>query len=108
MIVSPSSSTSASAAIVWSVISPAGTITHAVRGLSSFETNSSERRRTGGTVVDQSLDGVRRDVIGDAVVSVLHQPPDETGAHPSKPNHSELHRRLRSCFFAGVCESARH
>jgi hypothetical protein len=41
MIVSPSSSTSASEAIVLSVMSPAGTMTHAARGFSSFATNSS-------------------------------------------------------------------
>ncbi len=40
MIVSPGSSTSASAAIVLSVISPAGTITHAVRGFSSLAAKS--------------------------------------------------------------------
>ncbi len=41
MITSPSSSTSASERIVFAVMSPAGTITHTVRGFSSFETNSS-------------------------------------------------------------------
>ena len=40
MIVSPGSSTSASAVIVLSVMSPAGTITHAARGFSSFSAKS--------------------------------------------------------------------
>src|SRR5438270_4653656 len=40
MIASPSSNTSATALIVLSVISPAGTITHAARGFSSFTANS--------------------------------------------------------------------
>ena len=41
MITSPGSNTSATDRIVFDVISPAGTITQAARGVSSFAANSS-------------------------------------------------------------------
>jgi hypothetical protein len=40
MIVSPGSNRSASPPIAWSVISPAGSITHAARGFSSLAAKS--------------------------------------------------------------------
>ena len=70
MIVSPGSSTSASAAIVLSVMSPAGTITQAARGFSSFDDELLERRRADRTVGLERLHRVREDVVADAVVPV--------------------------------------
>ena len=70
MIASPGSSTSASAVIVWSVMSPAGTITQAARGFSSFDDELLERGRAGRAVGLERLDRVREDVVADAAVAV--------------------------------------
>ena len=70
MIVSPGSSTSASAAIVLSVMSPAGTITQAARGFSSFAAKSSSDVAPVGAVGLERLHRVREDVVADAAVPV--------------------------------------
>ena len=100
MIVSPGSSTSASAAIVLSVISPAGTITQTVRGFSSFADEVLERRPRRRAVGGERLHRVRADVVADAAVAVAHQPPDDARAHPAEPDHPELHRHCPSPWSA--------
>ena len=50
-----------------------------------------ERGRAHGTVGRERLYGIGRDVVADAAMTVLHEPPDDPGAHPAEPDHSELH-----------------
>ena len=65
------------------------------RGLSSLEASSSSDRRALGAVRFECLHGIRGDVVADAVMTVAKQPPDEPGAHPAEPDHSQLHWRVR-------------
>ena len=95
MIVSPGSSTSASAVIVFDVMSPAGTITQHRARLLELRREVLERGRAGRAVGLERLDRVRRDVVADAGVPVVHEPADDPGAHPAEPDHSELHGSVR-------------
>ena len=46
----------------------------------------------GGTILDQIRHGVGMGVIDNAGVSVFHESPHDIGAHPTKSDHSELHK----------------
>ena len=70
MITSPGSSTSESAAIVLSVMSPAGTITHAARGFSSFAAKSSSDDEPMAPSASSAFTASGMDVVADAVVPV--------------------------------------
>ena len=87
MIASPRSSRSASSVTVLSVISPAGTITQAARGVELGD-EVVERVGAGRALAGELLDRVGVDVVDDAVVPVAHQPPDEVRAHPPESDHA--------------------
>ncbi len=87
MIASPDSSRSARSLTVDSVISPAGTITHAARGLIKLGDEVVKRVGAGGTLAGELRDRVGVDVEDHALVAVAHQPPDEVRAHPSESDH---------------------
>ena len=91
MIASPDSSRSTSSLTVLSVISPAGTITHAARGLVELGDEVVERVGAGRALAGERRDRVGVDVEDDALVAVAHQPPDEVRAHPSESDHPKLH-----------------
>ena len=52
-----------------------------------------DRVRAGRAVRRQRLDGALVHVVDDAVVPVAHEPAHDVGAHPSEPDHSQLHAR---------------
>ena len=54
-----------------------------------------ERRRTNRLLLNQTGDGLRRAVVDDALVPLLHEPADHVGAHAAQADHSELHRKLQ-------------
>ncbi len=49
-----------------------------------------ERRGSHRSVGDDGRDGLREDVVPDAMVPVTDQPPDDVRTHPAEPDHSEL------------------
>ena len=53
-----------------------------------------QRVRSGRLFLNQIFDHLRRSIEDDARVSALHQAPSHICSHPSKTNHSELHRSL--------------
>ena len=63
-----------------------------------------QRLRTRGAVGLERLDRVREDVVADAAVAVLHEPPDDAGAHPAEPDHSELHGGICCHWLAPFSE----
>ena len=77
-------------------MAPAGTITHTARGFSSFATNSSSEVAPSAPSASSAFTASGRDVVADAAVAVLHQTPDDSGAHPAEADHSELHGGVRS------------
>ena len=91
MIASPGSSTAATSSTVFSVISPAGTITQTARGALSFAARSSQRGGALGALAGERRDRVGVDVVGDDPVPVAHQPARHVGAHPAEPDDSQLH-----------------
>ena len=91
MIASPASSFAASSVTVLSVISPAGTITQAARGLLELGDEVLERVGAGRALAGERRDRVGVDVVDDALVAVAHQPADEVRAHPPEADHAELH-----------------
>ena len=48
-------------------------------------------RCAGGTIVGELAHRLRRAVVDDAVVSVLHYSADDVRSHPPKSDHSKLH-----------------
>ena len=55
-----------------------------------------ERVGAGRALAGERGDGVRVDVVDDALVPVAHQPADEVRAHPPESDHAELHARILS------------
>lgn len=108
MMTSPGSMCDASSPMVWPVMSPAGTITHAARGLDSFSTNS--RTGSGGPFGFERGDRVRVDLENHTPVSVGSQATDQVGSHPPESHHAELHGVI--CWhyrlsFGRVCRNFR-
>ena len=71
---------------------------------------------SGGAVLLRRGDRGRIDVVGDARVAGLQEPPHHVGAHPSETDHAELHativthraaRHRADCRFAGVDDRSR-
>ena len=91
MIASPDSSFAPISATVFSVISPAGTITHAVRGLVELGDEIVERVGGGRTLVGQRLGRVGVDVVDHALVAIAHETANDVRAHPSQSDHPQLH-----------------
>ena len=92
MIASPDSSRAARSLTVDSVISPAGTITQAARGVLELGDEVVERVGAGRALARERRDRVGVDVVDDALVAVAHQPAHDVRAHPAESDHSELHR----------------
>ena len=95
MIASPESSTAATSSTVFSVISPAGTITQTERGALSFAARSSQRGGALGALAGQRGDRVGVDVVGDDLVAVAHQAARHVGAHAAEADDSQFHHNLR-------------
>ena len=93
MIASPALEHGGDASTVFSVISPAGTITQTARGALSFEASSSSEEAPSAPSPASVVDRVGVDVVDDAAVAVAHQPAGHVGAHPAEPDHSEFHAR---------------
>ena len=75
-----------------SVMSPEGTISHTMRGLSSLETSSSSEAAPTAPVLDGGRDGVRVRVERDhLVVRVALDAMDHVAAHLAEPDESDLH-----------------
>ena len=89
MIASPASSFAASSLTVLSVISPAGTMTHAARGFSSLATKSSSESAPVAPSPARVADRVGVDVEDDALVAVAHQPANEVRAHAPETDHAQ-------------------
>ena len=53
-----------------------------------------QRRAAGRALILELLDRLGVDVEDHALVSVAHQPPHDVGAHPTQPDHSQLHDKL--------------
>ena len=81
----------ASASIVSSVILPAGSITQAVRGFSSFLTKSSSAFAPAAPSAASARDRLLVLVVDDGGMAMLHQPADDVASHPPQADHSELH-----------------
>ena len=88
MMVSPASNCSASAFTVFSVASPAGTITQAARGLVSLDTKSSSDFDPVAPSLAKSATVCGAEVGDNALMAAPHQAAHHVAAHPAKPYHS--------------------
>ena len=94
MIASPAPSLAPSSRTVCSVISPAGTMHHAVFGDSSLATNSSSDAAAGRPFGDQLLHRGLIRIEHDRGVPAAQQPAHHVRAHPTESDHAYLHRRI--------------
>ena len=93
MMMSPSVKSGTSCSSVESTTA-AGTMIHAARGCVSLSANSWSVVAPVAPSLSSCSHRVGADVVDDALVPVLHQPPDEVRAHPPESDHAELHRPL--------------